>query len=407
MHNRQLFDRVVFSALAASLILWLASNFFVTVWYAKTPLVPNDRQQYDDFGVTTAIDGDTIVVGAPYHVVHRSREGTAYVFVHNGSSWIQQAKLVANEPLDRLDRFGEELSISGDTIAVASFLNSFVFIFTRQGTIWTQQGKLTRPAQSSTYFGKSVALDGDVLVVGDLGMAHVYRRDAATNTWSYQTTLTPAPVSRYSAQEGDAVAISNGVIVVKGSGRALVFARASDGVTWQQQAELVIPAGRKAGVCTVAISGDTIVIGACNEHVGLDVTSIGAAHVFERDSKTGNWSYRTRLTPRGVRRGEALDITKFFRPYGFGSGVAIDGDTIVVRAGNRSSLLPSQEVAAYLFQRTSRGSRWTQRAKIFSGAQLSSSTSTASVSGQTIVVGNGFGAFVLDIDTALSPQHMK
>lgn len=399
MHNRRLFDRIVLSALAASLILWLASNFFVTVWYAKTPLVAKDRQKRDAFGAETAIDRDTIVVGAPRHSFGNAVAGTAYVFVRSGSSWVRQAKLVPSEETPyEWQGFGETLSISGNTIAVGiRGVKGKVYIFTRQGTTWTQQAKLTPPAQSKVSFASSVALDDNVLVVGDLGMAHVFLRDAATNNWSYQTTLTPNPVLEY--EEGGSVAISNGVIVMRGSGRALVFTRASDGSTWQQQAELIMPAGRKAGVCTVDISGDTIVVGACREHVGFDITSIGAAHVFERDPQTDKWTHRTRLTPRGVRRGEAINVTRFLSPYGFGSSVAIDGDVIVVGAQNQSSLMPSQESAAYLFQRNRTG-RWVQRAKIFADNEKVAGDAiwNVSVANKDVVLGGFWGTFVLNID---------
>ncbi|MBF2008526.1 MAG: hypothetical protein IGS49_24555 [Chlorogloeopsis fritschii C42_A2020_084] len=406
MHNRQLFDRIVFSALAASLMLWLASNFFATVWYAKTPLVATDKQKGDAFGAVTAIEGDTIVVGAPYASFGNARSGTAYVFVRSGSGWVQQAKLVPTGNPLTWQGFGETLSISGDTIAVGvPGVKGKVYIFTRHGTTWSEQAKLTPPAQSKGSFASSVALDDDVLVVSDLGMAHVFLRDAATNSWAYQTTLTPNPVLEY--EEGGSVAISNGVIVMRGSGRALVFGRASDGGTWQQQAELAIPAGRKAGVYTVAISDDTIIVGACSEHVGFDIASIGAVHVFERELDTGEWTYRTRLTPRGVRRGEAIDLTRFLSPYGFGSSIAIDGDVIVVGARTQSSLMPSQESAAYLFQRhPSRTGQWVQRAKLFVDNVEVSGNAVASVSvaNKDVVLIGQFGAFVLNID---APSALK
>jgi hypothetical protein len=411
MHNRQLFDRVVFSALAASFILWLASNFFVTVWYAKTPLVANDKQKGDAFGAVTAIEGDTIVVGAPYASFGNARSGTAYVFVRSGSGWVQQAKLVPSEEDPyKWQGFGKTLSISGNTIAVGvPGVQGKVYIFTRQGTIWSQQAMLTPPTQSTTgSFASSVALDDDVLVVGDLGMAHVYLREAATNSWAYQTTLTPKPVLRFASEEGVEVAISNGVIVMKGSGRALVFARASDGSTWQQQAQLAMPAGQKTGVCTVDISADTIIVGACSEHVGFDIAPIGAVHVFERQVSTGEWTYRTRLTPRGVRRGEVIDLTRFLSPYGFGSSIAIDGDVIVVGARTQSSLMPSKESAAYLFQRhPGRTGQWIQRAKLFVDNVEVSANAVASVSvaNKDVVLIGQFGAFVLNIDAPSSSKR--
>ncbi|QYO64143.1 hypothetical protein [Leptolyngbya sp. 7M] len=192
---------------------------------------------------------------------------------------------------------------------------------------------------------------------------------------------------------------------MKGSGRALVFARASDGSTWQQQAQLVMPAGQKTGVCTVDISANTIIVGACSEHVGFDIAPIGAVHVFERQVSTGEWTYRTRLTPRGVRRGEAIDLTRFLSPYGFGSSIAIDGDVIVVGAQNQSSLTPSQESAAYLFQRNRTG-QWFQRAKLFADNEKVAGDAiwNVSVANKDVVLGGFWGTFVLNIEMELNKK---
>ncbi|XPM52953.2 MAG: hypothetical protein EDM05_032480 [Leptolyngbya sp. IPPAS B-1204] len=404
MHNRRLFDRIVLSALAASLMLWLASNFFVTVWYAKTPLVANDRQKR---GVAeTAIEGDTIVVGVPYDSIGDTVRGTAYVFVRSGSSWVQQAKLVPNGNPPGQERFGREVSISGNTIAVGiPGLKGKVYIFTRQETTWTQQAMLTPPTEPSTDFGRSVAVDGNVMIVGDLGAIHIFERDPITTAWSYRTQLKPKLVPQRS-ELWESVAIRNNTIAIKSGSKVVVFVRSPNTTHWQQQAILTSPTRGFGWNGEVAMSDTTIVVGAVTEHVGFDITSIGAAHVFERDPQTDKWTHRTRLTPRGVRRGEAINVTRFLSPYGFGSSVAIDGDVIVVGAQTRSSLMPSQESAAYLFQRNRTG-RWVQRAKLFvDNVEVSgNAVDSVSVANKDVVLGGGFGAFVLNIDAPSVPKR--
>jgi hypothetical protein len=400
MHNRRLFDRIVLSALAASLILWLASNFFVTVWYAKTPLVAKDRQKRDAFGAETAIDRDTIVVGAPRHSFGNAVAGTAYVFVRSGSSWVRQAKLVPSEETPyEWQGFGETLSISGNTIAVGiRGVKGKVYIFTRQGTTWTQQAKLTPPTEPSTDFGRSVAVDGNVMIVGDLGAIHIFERDPITTAWSYRTQLKPKLVPQRS-ELWESVAIRNNTIAIKSGSKVVVFVRSPNTTHWQQQAILTSPTRGFGWNGEVAMSDTTIVVGAVTEHVGFDITSIGAAHVFERDPQTDKWTHQTRLTPRGVRRGEAINVTRFLSPYGFGSSVAIDGDVIVVGAQNQSSLMPSQESAAYLFQRNRTG-RWVQRAKIFADNEKVAGDAiwNVSVANKDVVLGGLSGTFVLNID---------
>ncbi|MBF2047667.1 MAG: hypothetical protein IGS54_09915 [Elainella sp. C42_A2020_010] len=401
---RRLFIRVALSALAASLMLWLASNFFVTVWYAKTPLVANDRQKR---GVAeTAIEGDTIVVGVPYDSIGDTVRGTAYVFVRSGSSWVQQAKLVPSGNPPGQERFGSEVSISGNTIAVGiPGLKGKVYIFTRQETTWTQQAMLTPPTEPSTDFGRSVAVDGNVMIVGDLGAIHIFERDPITTAWSYRTQLKPKLVPQRS-ELWESVAIRNNTIAIKSGSKVVVFVRSPNTTHWQQQAILTSPTRGFGWNGEVAMSDTTIVVGAVTEHVGFDITSIGAAHVFERDPQTDKWTHRTRLTPRGVRRGEAINVTRFLSPYGFGSSIAIDGDVIVVGAQTQSSLMPSQESAAYLFQRNRTG-RWVQRAKLFvDNVEVSgNAVDSVSVANKDVVLGGGFGAFVLNIDAPSSSKR--
>src|SRR5690606_10618039 len=80
-------------------------------------LVASDAQASDYFGYSVAVSGDTVVVGTPFEDSAGSSAGTAYVFVRNGTSWVQQDKLMANDA-EMLDQFGLSVAVSGDTVVV-------------------------------------------------------------------------------------------------------------------------------------------------------------------------------------------------------------------------------------------------------------------------------------------------
>ncbi|MGQ0619121.1 MAG: Calx-beta domain-containing protein, partial [Panacagrimonas sp.] len=160
----------------------------------EAKLVAADGAASDTFGFSVAVAGDTAVVGAREDDVGaNSNQGSAYVFVRSGTSWTQQAKLVAADGAAD-DRFGFSVALSGDAAVVGTFGDDFgaicaqgsAYVFVRSGTSWTQQQKLVA-ADGAAFdeFGISVALSGDAAVVGahldDLGAnvnqgsAYVYR----------------------------------------------------------------------------------------------------------------------------------------------------------------------------------------------------------------------------------------
>ena len=168
-----------------------------------TKLTASDGAASDYFGDSVAIDGDTLVVGARYDDDNGSASGSVYVFIHSGIIWTQQAKLTASDGAAD-DRFGSSVAIDGDTIVVGALLNDdngtdsgTAYVFTRSGTTWTQQAKLTASDGAlDDEFGQSVAIAGDTIVVGadrddDNGnrqwIAYVFTRSGTAWTGASQT----------------------------------------------------------------------------------------------------------------------------------------------------------------------------------------------------------------------------
>ena len=167
-----------------------------TSWSQEAKLVHPSPTNYDRFGEDVAISeyGNTVVIGVPSDDASASNAGTAYVFVRNGTTWTQQAVLEGDTTASG-DQFGSAVSISadGNIIAVGAAddddgatSSGVVFVFTRSGTTWTQQGKVYPSGSAYTGFGWQVNVSptGDFIIVGDAeqstdaGRIFIYKTDA-------------------------------------------------------------------------------------------------------------------------------------------------------------------------------------------------------------------------------------
>ena len=147
-----------------------------STWTQQQKIQSSDIQGGDNFGGSVSINSD-----ATYAIVGAKSEdggggdplsnaGAAYVFSRSGSTWSQQAKLVPDD-LQFIDNFGQSVAISGDgntaivgsTKYTAEISNAgAVYIFTRSGSTWTQQAKITASdAAASDQFGWSVSINSD------------------------------------------------------------------------------------------------------------------------------------------------------------------------------------------------------------------------------------------------------
>ena len=165
-------------------------------WTEAQHLIASDPDVDDRFGQSVAIDGGTLIAGAPLHDVASSGDsGAAYAFEHAGAVRPQRQQLVAGDPSSSSDGFGFSISASGNTLLVGAYLDSTAagqqtgaaYIFVRDGSSWRLQQKLLAPgAAPGDSFGVAVALDGDTAVIGawraaapagiDVGAAYVFVR---------------------------------------------------------------------------------------------------------------------------------------------------------------------------------------------------------------------------------------
>jgi len=285
----------------------------------------------DSFGNSTAISGNTLVVGAPNEDSNAvgingnpdnnnaPDSGAVYVYVRDGDHWVQQAYLKASN-VGAGDFFGQSVAVAGDTVVVGAWGESSgatgvngdgnnnrarrsgaAYVFVREGTNWTQQAYLKASNTGGPpgddigdRFGMSVAVSGDTAIVG------AWLEDSAATGVDGDQSDDNAP----------------------NSGAAYVFRRT--GTNWMQEAYL--KAGNSGPFLgfgqAVAMGQDTAVVGA-----GAGLLNSGGAYIFRRSGT--EWVEEAYLTGSSVQSAEDA--------RNFGHSVGISGGTVVVGAPFDSS----------------------------------------------------------------------
>ncbi|MCC2605925.1 FG-GAP repeat protein [Planctobacterium marinum] len=144
------------------------------VWQFQTRLTANDGAAGDLFGISVAIDGDTILVGADLNDEKADNAGAVYFYVYEGEKWRQQAKLTADDGADT-DIFGVRVALSGDTALISARRDDIdgvgedagsAYIFERTEHQWVQTQKLVAPdGKADDRFARGVALHKDTALI--------------------------------------------------------------------------------------------------------------------------------------------------------------------------------------------------------------------------------------------------
>ncbi len=142
-------------------------------WTQQAKLTPSDGQKDDNFGMAVALNGDTVLIGVPFEDAQGSNAGAAYAFTRTGSSWSQQAKLTASDG-SAGDRFGSSVALFGNQAAIGAPLEDeqgadagAIYPFSRSGSSWSQGTKITADAGAAgDQFGAALSLRGDFLLAG-------------------------------------------------------------------------------------------------------------------------------------------------------------------------------------------------------------------------------------------------
>ncbi len=348
-------------------------------WVEQAKLKADDGRTDDRFGASVALngtaDGETLLIGAYRHDARGIDAGAAYVFNRAEDGWQQQAKLTASDGTD-LSFFGFSVALAGETALIGAWRDATqapdagaAYVFVRAKDGWRQQEKLSGKVDQGR-FGYAVALQADRALIGAYlddsldsasGAAYLVERDK--RRWRRRVALSGEPSD---TGFGLSVALSEDTLLVgavldevglnPGVVQAFVPSadkRADANVDgWRLQGRLSTPEaaiGDRFGAA-VALSDTFALIGAPKART-QHADLAGAAYLFERD-QFGLGQHRTLLADDG----EIGD--------GFGRAIAISGDRLLIGAPS-AQVAGDQAGVAYLFRRTD--GEWREEARLSGG----------------------------------------
>jgi hypothetical protein len=274
-------------------------------WAQQAKLVDPSPTTGDDFGIEVAIQGSTIAITSLSDDDGANNSGAIHIFNRSGTSWSHVQK-IKQSPATADSKFGEHIHMSGDyLIASCMRLNNptdkegAAFIFYYNGSSWSQQAKVeASDKQVDDQFGKSVGMDTDNVIVGAMeedtggsnaGSAYIFTRSGTS--WTQQAKI-QATGTNANDRFGYKAAISGDYAVVSapgrnsGDGEAIVFKRT--GSSWSQH-QVLVPSNLVSGdlfAQSVDIQGTTIAVGAQNADFG-GVSEAGSVWIWELSG--GSW----------------------------------------------------------------------------------------------------------------------
>lgn len=301
-------------------------------------------------------------------------------------------------------RFGQSVSISGNTALVGAFFDDCTagfdcgsaYIYRFNGTDWIEEQKLSAPdSEPSDRFGTSVSVDGNTAVIGaafddclagrNCGSAYVFWFNG-TN-WVQGQKLVASDAARF-VGFGRSVSISGDNIAVgawgdnceAGSGCGSVYIYRFDGISWFEEQKLTATDSAEHDFFgnSVSISGNTVLVGAPgNQCISTD-GDCGSSYVFWFDGRS--WIEKQKLT--------ASDSTEYDN---FGFSVSVNGDTALIGAPSNDCSAGIDCGAAYLFRW--RGNKWVEVQKLTALDAASSNLfgGSVSVGGKVSLIGAAFG----------------
>lgn len=328
-------------------------------WIEKQKLTASDGAAGDLFGRSIFIYGDTLVVGAYNKKVGvNNTQGAAYIFTRSNGTWTEQQKLTSSDGAAG-DNFGVSVSLYEDTVVIGAFFKTVTgklnsgkaYVFTRTAGVWTEQQILTASdGAAEDRFGFWVAVEKDTAIIGAFyktvgaaqqGVAYVFTRSGTTWTQQQQLTASDAAANDWF---GYTISLSGNTVLIAApqktiganamQGAAYVFV--NSGGTWVQQQKLTASDGAANDLFGwfLALSGNTAAVGAYKKTVGANATQ-GAVYAFIRTGTT--WTQQQNLVGSD---GAASDQ--------FGAAVALDGETALIGANNKTVDGNAAEGMAYI-----------------------------------------------------------
>jgi hypothetical protein len=338
-------------------------------------LTASDGRTWDELGWGVAVSGNTVVAGAPGVTLGREATGdeggAAYVFVMPPNGWASMTQVAKLTPLDYVydDGGGWSVAIDGNTVvvgapsAIQGIVPGWVDVFVMPPGGWADMTETARLTPSDgamlDYFGYSVSISGNTVVVGapyspaysSLGAAYVFVEPP--DGWTDMTETAKLTPSDGATGLGGSVSISGNTVVAgaKSPGAAYVFVEPPNGwVNMTQTAKLTSSDRVKTAVVSVAIDGNTVVAGRPSGKIGGNKQQ-GEAYVFV--SPATGWANMTQTAILTASDGAAGDH--------FGFSASISDNTVMIGAPLATVGGNPRQGAAYEFVMPSSG--WTNTAE--------------------------------------------
>ncbi|HVI10308.1 MAG TPA: hypothetical protein VND65_18610 [Candidatus Binatia bacterium] len=359
-------------------------------WSQLTKLISGGPLSSFYFGYSVAIAGDTVVVGTQPSITNST---VAYVFLKNAQGW-QSSLPVGSLKIPIENAFFESVAIDGDTVVVGVPYEYFsssgaVFVYVKPAGGWTDNlaptAVLTSTEGEDSYFGQSVAISGNTIVVGDggysatlLGAAYVYVKPAG----GWRDTTETAKLTTTDGAAGDglgtSVSISGATIAVGApqdgfqNGKAYVYVEPAGGWTSTTQTAELTTNGTYPGAGTsIATTGNVVLTGAPDNG--------GGGYIFvEPASGWRNMRETAILTPG--------DGQQFY----FGARVGLSGNIAVLGASERGSRRNYGAGAVYVFEEPASGWQNMSSTTVLTGSDAryySALGSSVAIDGKVIVTG--------------------
>ena len=247
------------------IILMLFFNSSFGADFSEKRIYANDAAKDDLFGFAVAGSGNRFVVGARSDGDRGINTGAVYLYENIFETWTQKQKFIPTEG-DGNDFFGSSVAIDGNYLVVGApecetmvnYGAGFVYVYEYNGVTWSDPQKLT-PANgaSGDGFGHSVAISGDYILVG-----------------SYKHDLTG---------KDDAGAV---YVYKKGA------------LSWEYQKKITLDVNAAVGDnfgVSVSLFGDRALVGAYKKDGPDNEVDMGAAYIFDRDGE--DWLFTKKLSP--------------------------------------------------------------------------------------------------------------
>ncbi len=271
-------------------------------WELDTKLLASDMSGEAKLGMnptSLSADGNTVVGGAPGE---NSWTGSVYVFNNVAGTWTESQKILSPNPQPN-DVFGIGVSISGDYLAVgASEVDArkgavYIYLKNSNGDFEYVQTLVASDAGNNDFFGTSVSLAGNQLVVGaygknaEQGAAYIFERNNQ-GTWE-EVQKVNGNASSEGTQFGWSTSIQQDYIVVSAphifgaeAGEVYLYKRNNSG-TWaeEQIVQGTDTVGEDFYGWSIALWGDELIAGAPWEdhdaNGGNEIDRAGSAYIFQ------------------------------------------------------------------------------------------------------------------------------